>query len=342
MRHQYTPVFRDVLTSRVWALPHAHLRVWLWLQLMHDPEGYVCADLAGVAIGARVEGKEAREALEVLSLPDADASPDDPTEGRLIERVPRGWRVLGVEDSRELVKAETRKARQRRYMKAHRAAAANDTDKAAIAEFLELTSEPVALPVSPPKPTPKPKPREEGEDSPLPPVVAESAFPEAPVVVPAPSRVIHAIPAAWLPSESLRADAAIAGVQKFDEHLASLRGGPIGGTRGVFEDALEDYVRGFFGKWRTWEETDRAKATSATRRPWEEPPAEEPKDLVAGMPRWVRQRHMVLVDAPGRLRQLAKKFARTHHIPPDSLDVNIALQAFDQFLAKAIGQGEAA
>ncbi len=358
MRHQYTPIFRDVLTSRVWALSDAHLRVWLWLQLMADPEGYVCADLAGVAIGARVDGQDAREALELLGLPDADACPDDPNEGRIIERVTRGWRILGVEASRDLVKAETRKARQRRYMKASRARAAKDQDVADVHALLELTSEPVGLPVSPPIPTPKPKPKEEGEDSPLPPVVQSfieehvaqpreypTEYPgsfEAPSQVPVTTRVIHAIPAAWLPSESLRADAAIAGVQKFDERLASLRGGPIGGTRGVFESALDDYIRSFFGKWRTWEETDRAKAATASRKPWEEPPPKPPEDLVKGLPRWVRQRHEALAGSPAKLRQLAKRFAQSHHIPPDNLDVNLATQAFEQFIAGWRNAGEAA
>lgn len=354
MRHQYTPIFRDVLTSRVWALSDAHLRVWLWLQLMADPEGYVCADLAGVAIGARVPGQDAREALELLALPDADACPDDPNEGRIIERVTRGWRILGVEASRDLVKAETRKARQRRYMKTARARAANDQDVADVQALLGLTSEPSGLPVSPPIPTPKPKPT--SEDGGIPPTPIDDidkqwldslpAHAEAVARVVSPSRVIHAIPAAWQPSESLRADAAIAGVARLDERLMSLRSGPIGGVRGVFERDLEDYVRSFFGKWRTWEETDRAKEAAskerASKKPWEEPAAKPPEDLVKGFPRWVRQRHEALAGSTAKLRQAAKRFAQSHHIPPDNLDVNLAAQAFEQFLAAAIGRGEAA
>ena len=55
----------------------------------------------------------------------------------------------------------------------------------------------------------------------------------------------------------------MAGVLRFDEQLTSLRLGPIGGTRGIFERDLESYIRSLFGKWRTWEETQRAKATAA-------------------------------------------------------------------------------
>lgn len=250
MRHQYTPIFRDVLTSRVWALPDAHLRVWLWLQLQADPEGCVCADLAGVALGARVSAQDARGALTVLALADADADPSDVNEGRLIVRVPGGWQVLGVDERRSLAKREGQKARNRKYMQGYRARVANDT---------EPTESPLPSTVDAPKPKPKPL-SSEGEDPPTPLVVEDP-----PTELLAPTRTIHAIPATWQPSGSLRAEAAIAGVSKLDEHVASLRTGPVGGARGLFESALDDYVRSFFGKWRTWEETDRAKAAAAAK-----------------------------------------------------------------------------
>ena len=59
----------------------------------------------------------------------------------------------------------------------------------------------------------------------------------------------------------------MAGVSSFDEQLASLRLGPIGGARGIFERDLEKYLRGLFGKWRTWEESQRAKTLAAASRP---------------------------------------------------------------------------
>lgn len=258
MRHQYTPIFKDVLTSRVWALPDAHLRVWLWLQLQADPEGFICADVTGVAVGARVSGQDARDALEVLSLVDADAEPSDVNQGRLLERVPKGWRIVGFEDQRELAKGEGQRARNRRYMRRVREAqAANDT-----------TDSPPASTVDSPKPKPKPKPLpSEGEIPPTPTRFEQlvEQVGDVSVTVFATTRVIHAIPDAWVPSESLRADAAIAGVANLDERILALRSGPIGGTRGIFEGELENYVRTFFGKWRTWSETDRAKASAAAK-----------------------------------------------------------------------------
>jgi hypothetical protein len=95
-----------------------------------------------------------------------------------------------------------------------------------------------------------------------------------------PPSVVYAIPATWQPSQSLRGDATMAGVANLDERVASLRSGPIGGTRGVFEDALDDYVRTFFGKWRTWDETDRAKAAVAASKPRGQSYRDRPEDTL--------------------------------------------------------------
>lgn len=264
MRHQYTPIFADVLTSRIWAMAPSTRSVWLWLMLRADPEGFVCADAAGVAIGANVTLDAARDALAELSEADPEAEPGTELDGRIIVRVPRGWRLLGFELGRELAKLEGQKARNRRYMARYRAAANEASND-------ESTVDASGLQVDVPKPIPKPKPLpEDREIPPTPqPVVIEPEPPSEPVpTIVVSSRVLMAIPATWQPSQSLRDDATMAGVTDFDERLASLRSGPIGGTRGVFEHWLEDYVRSFFGKWRTWGETDRAKAANRANPDW--------------------------------------------------------------------------
>lgn len=269
MRHQYTPIFRDVLTSRVWAQPHATVRVWLWLQVSADPEGNVSASLSGVAVGARVTLEEARDALDMLVSVDPDASPEDEFEGRFIERVARGWRILNFETDRERAKHESHKARNRRYMQRVRAEAKLATQRppepANDAPVDANTGD-----VDVPKPIPKPKPFPSEGESPQPPDAAlgfrYQARDDGAVVVSRPV-VVHRIPEDWQPSEETRHAARIAGVVDFDSRLKALRSGPIGGTRGVFLDELDEYVRGFIGKWRTWDETDRAKAVAAAARP---------------------------------------------------------------------------
>jgi hypothetical protein len=244
MRHQYTPIFRDVLTSRVWAAAPATRAVWLWFQLTADPEGFVCSDTSGVAIGAHVSESEARAAIEMLEMPAPEDEGDTPYQGRIIQRVRRGWLVLSFVEDRERAKAEAQKARNRRYMQRVRAEAkahANDT------------VDPQAPEVDAPKPKPKPSLSEEG--SPQPPGYV--------VVSPA---VMRRIPGDWQLGDELVAEARAAGVKDPAAHLARLKQGPIGGQRGVFPDQLADYIRSQFGKWRTWEETDRAKAASTGER----------------------------------------------------------------------------
>ncbi len=348
MRHQYTPIFQDVLASRLWAMAPSTRVVWLWFQLRADPDGYVCASTAGVAIGANVTLEAATLALEELTEHDPDADPV-----QILERAPRGWRVVGFKEQAELVAVERQRARNRRYMATYRhAKAAND---AAVDELIAMTTEPSTLPAephteAPPSVTPalpnvtqnaSPASRAPALDDPDPVLTnsrAAAADPdllERAQTVPAAAAAVVAaevvegvilphdygrlsfdapvlrtspkttcvIPATWLPSQSLRDDATMAGVTNFDERILTLRLGPIGGVRGVFEDAIDDYIRTLFGKWRTWSETDRAKAAAAAaakprgqsyRRPGEEAP-----ELVDFDPRYLSTSHSDFCDRAG-------------------------------------------
>ncbi len=334
MRQQYTPIFAKVLASRLWALSPATRCVWLWLELRCDPEGYMCTDVAGVAIGAHVTGSEAREALEVLSLEDADADPQDPHQGRLIERVPGGWRVLGFEEARELAKAEGRRARARRYMATSRAAAkdmatkaANDIDAALLdaahaigfADGVDAVT-PGVPSMTPPKPKPKPKPfsPEDRRESPEPPPAASLHEAQG-------ARTVWRDLSGWTMTPGLRGEAVMAGVpaEDIDGYLVRLANGPIGGTRGVFD--RDGYVRSMFGKWRLWSETERAKRPQGTKAPAE----------VKGMPPWVRQSHRDQLQQLGlELKTEAKRFATTHHIPPSCINQHDAAKAFTAFIAR--------
>lgn len=149
-----------------------------------------------------------------------------------------------------------------------------------------------------------------------------------------PGAVIHRIPPDWTLPDDLRVDAKTAGVADPDAHLERLKAGPVGGARGIFADQLHSYLRGMFGKWRTWEETDRAKAAQKGSGAAPPPPVPSPERM-KGWPAWVRKSVAERVTAEGRdVRALAKLFARTHHIPPQNLDLPVAAQAFEQFLER--------
>ncbi len=327
MRLQYTPIFRAIVTTRLWTQPHHVVRVWLWMSVVADPEGYLPADVAGVAIGANVSPQEARDALAFLEAPDPDADPEDASEGRLVRRVRGGFLVIAHEGSRELAQYENHKARNRKSMRAKRAAA-KVAPSVPIANDVSSGSTPAQQgDVPKPKPIPKPKDPSEGI-SPQPPV--------EPIVR---RLTLTSFPVDWQPSEALRQAALMAGVtaSDFEARLKSLRTGPIGGSRGVFADELEAYVAGFFGDWRTWAETKRAKAANRPEAyPGRQPEPELPKlPHVPGFPKWVLESHKLAASMHELdLKTEAKAFAKNHHIPPSNLDRLTAAQAFTQYLLR--------
>jgi hypothetical protein len=71
----------------------------------------------------------------------------------------------------------------------------------------------------------------------------------------------------WVMPASFPDEARMAGVLDFEDRLAKLRLGPIGGKRGVFVSRRDDYVRQQFADWRTWGETERAKAAAQAQSP---------------------------------------------------------------------------
>jgi hypothetical protein len=273
--------------------------VWMWFQLRADPEGFVCASVAGVAIGANVTLEAAHIAIEELTEQDDDAEPV-----QILEKVPRGWRLVGFEQQRELAKSEAQKARNRKYMAKYRAAKQEPANDADVDALLAISTEP-PLPstVDAPKPKPKPKPSPEVE-------ILETRAGEAVTRV-LPPRVINRIPADWQPTEELRQAATMAGVLRFDEQLASLRTGPVGGARGIFEDGIDNYIQGLFGTWRAWEETQRAKAANAAKPRGQSYRKDEPAaELVDFDPRYLDTNHSDFCDRArlGAVEPLAREW----------------------------------
>lgn len=254
MRHQYTPVFREFTTSSMWAEPPATRCVWLYLLLHADPEGFVPGTIPGLAIAANVSLKETGAAINKFLKPDPHSNTQK-HKGRRLEKVPHGWRILNFEYWRELAKHEAEKARKRRWINAKRRAE-NDNDgkmTQLTLPHVDMTSTPVDS--SELLDAPKPKPKSDLSSSSS--STAREGFDNQPVVH---SPVtLHAIPEDLELSDELIADAKMAGVKDPVKWFGKLKRGPIGGERGVFPHMLEAYVRDQFGKWKTWEETERAK-----------------------------------------------------------------------------------
>lgn len=348
MRHQYTPVFREFTTSSVWAQDSDTRIVWLWMLLTADPEGYVPAAIPGIALAANVSLEAAQKAVAVLEAPDPFSRSKE-HEGRRIEPVPGGWRILNFLPYRELAKAEAAKARKRAWQKAHRAEqlilphVEMDPPVPNVYERLQLDSDrphldecgrtvaPNPENVDAPKPKPKSSSPKKEKSTPLPPVVEDSI----PVV-------LHRIPDDWQLGEELLAEAKTLGIERPLEWFEKLRRGPIGGTRGVFTQDLAAYVRGQFPKWRTWEETDRAKALSSaasgTRSSFagadggQEPPKAK---RLPGLPGWVNEAHAKFAkEHTLNLRAEAKSFAGSYHLPLGGLRPADVFRPFMEYLER--------
>lgn len=236
MRETYIPLFQDIRNSSLWAYDSDVRIVWFALLTLADPEGYVCAAVPGLAIAANVPLSKAREAIALFESPDQDSRSVE-HEGRRLERVPRGWRILNYGAMLDRARHEAEKARKRRWINAQR--------RSSRAEGVDAESTASSEPVDASKSKSKSKslPSEREGNSPQP--------------------TWHDLKG-WSLSAELRAEAIVAGVpaEDIDGRVADLAGGPIGGTRGTFD--RDDYVRRQFPKWRTWAETDRAKAKAAT------------------------------------------------------------------------------
>jgi hypothetical protein len=329
MRHQYTPIFRDLLDSSLWASASPAIRcVWIAFLLDADPEGCIPTSVPGLARRANVTVEEARAAIALLEAPDPDSRTPD-FEGRRVAKVPGGWQVLNFVAKRELAKHEAEKARKRKWANGNgkRPPVANDND-APLASNLDASSETLDAP----KPKPKPKPSLSEERSPLPPVEVASR----PVV-------IARIPADWKLSDELRSAAVLAGVPPadIDGRIADLRTGPIGGQRGVFADELDDYVRNQFGKWKTWAETERAKAANSQAAPGAGKrfaveagyPAQPERKRVQGAPAWVYVDHATFAGNQGiDVGRAAKAFARQSRNNPELMPPADSFQPFMEFL----------
>ena len=95
----YSKLFSSIVTSSVWCEDHATLRVWIAMLATCDAQGTVDGSIPGFANLARVTLPEMRLAVDRLSSPDPDSRTPD-NEGRRIEAIPGGWRILNYESYR--------------------------------------------------------------------------------------------------------------------------------------------------------------------------------------------------------------------------------------------------
>jgi sRNA-binding protein len=120
MSMSFTKLFSSITESTVWCEPDPTRITWIAMLAMADSKGRVWASIPGLANRARVSVEQAEIAISTFMSPDKySRTPDN--DGRRIEPIDGGWRLLNYEKYREVRDAEATKESKRRYINDRRA-----------------------------------------------------------------------------------------------------------------------------------------------------------------------------------------------------------------------------
>lgn len=121
MSMTFTKLFSSITESTIWREPANVRLVWITMLAMADRRGRVWASLPGLADRARVPDEDCRTAIKTFLSPDADSRTRE-HEGRRIEVIDGGWRLLNHEKYRAIRDEESIKDSKRNYINKRRAA----------------------------------------------------------------------------------------------------------------------------------------------------------------------------------------------------------------------------
>lgn len=151
MTDTYTKLFSSITASTIWQEPDGTRLTWITMLAMARKDGCVYGSVPGLAHQAKVSIDAVRKALACFLAPDPDSRTKD-FEGRRIEEIDGGWRLLNHEKFRKIRSAEERREYMREFMRKKRA------DAKALADSLAMSTD-----VAPPAPAPSVKERAKSE-----------------------------------------------------------------------------------------------------------------------------------------------------------------------------------
>src|ERR1700674_4436993 len=108
----FTKLFASITESTVWMQPDQVRLVWITMLAMADRQGRVFASVPGLAHRARVSVEDCDGALAHFMAPD-ERSRTKLYDGRRIEEIDGGWRLLNHEKYRALRDEEAIKESKR-------------------------------------------------------------------------------------------------------------------------------------------------------------------------------------------------------------------------------------
>lgn len=115
----YTKLLSSITASTVWDEPHTTRIAWITMLAMADHLGRVHTSIPGLAHHARITLPEAEAALNCFLSPDR-YSRNPANEGRRIEPIVGGWRLLNHQCVRDTRDPITRREYQRQWDREHR------------------------------------------------------------------------------------------------------------------------------------------------------------------------------------------------------------------------------
>lgn len=104
----YTKLFNSILASTIWRADNVTRIVWITLLAMSDKNGVAECSIPGLADLARVSVSQCRKAVKNLASPDPDSRSHE-YEGRRIEEVDGGFRILNHGKYRAKLNADERR-----------------------------------------------------------------------------------------------------------------------------------------------------------------------------------------------------------------------------------------
>jgi hypothetical protein len=108
----YTKLSSKLLTSTVWQEDDRTRIVWITMLALADTQGRVAATVPGLANMARVSVEATRAAIGRLMAPDPWSRTPD-SEGRRIEKIDGGWRIINFRKFNSGRDAEIRREQNR-------------------------------------------------------------------------------------------------------------------------------------------------------------------------------------------------------------------------------------
>ncbi len=112
MNRGYTKLFSTIVTSSMWSEDSDTRIVWVTMLALADQYGEVMASVPGLARTSNVPLDACKIALEKFLSPD-EYSRTDANEGRRIEAIEGGWRLLNYELYREKMSLDERREYKR-------------------------------------------------------------------------------------------------------------------------------------------------------------------------------------------------------------------------------------